>query len=169
MQVLQQKPISRTADFFSIGGNSLLAGKVMSRINSTFGSSGGFTMIFEVSWQLARLCCRSGHMQPDVPALPIFALEPTWRLACPVSVPVAAIGMHQHRETIACWPAELLRLSSMLLTVTVVPSRLAQAVSFEHHDSYMATCLFAQSCLFGVSFCVACRWSIAVLACKLRA
>lgn len=47
-QVLKQDGISVDADFFQIGGNSLLAGKVMSRISSMFEVSKGFTLIFEV-------------------------------------------------------------------------------------------------------------------------
>ena len=48
-QVLHQEDISVSDDFFQIGGNSLLAGKVMSRVAAAFpGVSRGFTLIFEV-------------------------------------------------------------------------------------------------------------------------
>ncbi|KAK9856141.1 hypothetical protein WJX84_010553 [Apatococcus fuscideae] len=46
-EVLQQKPISVDADFFQIGGNSLSAGKVVSRIRNIFNINCPFTTIFQ--------------------------------------------------------------------------------------------------------------------------
>lgn len=47
MQVFQLQPISVDADFFRIGGNSLLAGKIISRLRSAFSVELPFTSIFQ--------------------------------------------------------------------------------------------------------------------------
>ena len=46
-QVFQLQPISVDADFFRIGGNSLLAGKVISRLRLAFAVELPFTSIFQ--------------------------------------------------------------------------------------------------------------------------
>ena len=40
-------PISTSMDFFAMGGNSLLAGKVVGRLRSTFGVELPFNAVFE--------------------------------------------------------------------------------------------------------------------------
>lgn len=47
MQVFQLQQISVDADFFRIGGNSLLAGKIISRLRSAFSVELPFTSIFQ--------------------------------------------------------------------------------------------------------------------------
>lgn len=47
MQVFMLSPISVQSDFFLIGGNSLLAGKVISRVRRAFAVDLPFTTIFE--------------------------------------------------------------------------------------------------------------------------
>jgi len=46
-QVFQIQPISVDADFFKIGGNSLLAGKIITRLRSAFSVELPFTSIFQ--------------------------------------------------------------------------------------------------------------------------
>ena len=46
-QVFQLQQISVDADFFRIGGNSLLAGKIISRLRSAFSVELPFTSIFQ--------------------------------------------------------------------------------------------------------------------------
>ena len=47
VQVFQLQQISVDADFFRIGGNSLLAGKIISRLRSAFSIELPFTSIFQ--------------------------------------------------------------------------------------------------------------------------
>ena len=62
LQVFQIQPISVDVDFFKIGGNSLLAGRVISRLRQAFAVQLGIKTIFD-NRTIADLAL---HIQPKL-------------------------------------------------------------------------------------------------------